>query len=161
MWTKRQIIEQALDEIGIADYQFDVQPEEQIRALKRLDAMMAQWESMGVRVGYNLPTNPDNSDPDKDSGLPDQVVEAVFINLGVRIAPSFGKTVSADTKAIASAAYQSLMNRSVQVPEMQYPSTLPRGQGNRRLWGRPTFFPRPDDDPLRIAQGGDLNVLPE
>ena len=53
-WTKRQFINAALEEIGLASYVFDIQPEELESALRRLDAMMADWNAKGIRIGYPL-----------------------------------------------------------------------------------------------------------
>src|SRR4051812_15238244 len=58
-WTKRQLAADALGSIGIADYEFDVTPDEQLSVIRRLDAMMATWEARGVRVGYLFPATAD------------------------------------------------------------------------------------------------------
>lgn len=70
-WTKRQLITQAFEEIGLAAYVFDLTPEQLQSALRRMDAMVAGWNSNGVRIGYPLPSSPDSSNIDADSGVPD------------------------------------------------------------------------------------------
>lgn len=159
-WTKRQLCADALGEIGIADYEFDVTPDEQAMVLRRLDAMMATWEARTVRVGYLFPSSADGSDPDDDSGLPDSAVETVFLNLAIRVAPSFGKTVSAETKKSARDGWDLLLIRGAQPIPQQLPSTLPRGAGQKswRAQNQP-FFPQPCTDPLVVAPGGDLDIL--
>ena len=42
-YTKRQYIEAALTEIGLADYVFNSTPQDLQTALRRLDGMMAEW----------------------------------------------------------------------------------------------------------------------
>ena len=54
-WTKRQFIEQAFEEIGLAAYVFDLTPEQLQSALRRLDAMMAGWNTNGIRIGWPMP----------------------------------------------------------------------------------------------------------
>ena len=49
-YTKRQIIEAACEEIGLANYAFDMQPEQLQAMMRRLDAMMAEWNAKGIRL---------------------------------------------------------------------------------------------------------------
>lgn len=161
-WTKRQLINEAFAELALQGYEFDITPEEQQTALRRLDMMMATWEARGVRVGYAFPASPDDSDLDTDSGMPDSAVETTYLNLAVRIAAGFGKQVSVDTKRAAREGFDVLLWGAAQPIEQQQPSTMPRGAGNRiyRNSQRP-FYNAPDNNPLDIAQGGDLNIAPE
>lgn len=161
-WTKRQLISEAFAELGLAGHEFDITPEEQQTALRRLDTMMAAWEVRGVRIGYAFPSSPDDSDPDTDSGLPDYAVEAAYRKLSISLAPSFGKQVSSDTKRAANDAYDVLLWSAAQPIEQQQPSTMPRGAGSRiASAAQQPFFPTPSNSPLAISQGGDLDILPE
>lgn len=131
-WTKRQHIEQAFEEIGLAAYVFDLTPQQLQSALRRMDAMIAGWNSNGVRIGYPLPSSPDLSDIDADSGVPDFANEAIYLNLAVRLGPSFGKTVAPETKVGADMAYNNMANQVAQPTiERQMPQTMPRGQGTK------------------------------
>lgn len=128
-WTKRQIIQQAFDEIGLAPYVFDLTADQLESALRRLDSMIALWDSKGIRLGYPLPNSPQNSDLDSETNMPDIAVEAAFLQLAVRIAPSYGKAVSIETKATAKQAYDSLLVQFATPPEMQIPAGYPAGAG--------------------------------
>lgn len=158
-WTKRQLIEQAFDAFGLANYVFDLSPEQLQSALRRMDAMMASWESRGIRVGYMSATDPDQSDLDQASGVTDQAYEAVYMNLAVRLAPSIGKVLSHDTKTQARAAYDFLMSKVMaDIPEMQYPSHMPAGQGNKPWrFAQGPFLPEPVDV-LIVGQDGSLEI---
>lgn len=159
-WTKGQIVEQMLAEIGLSDYVFNVVPEERQSALRRLDAMLATWDGKGIRLGYPLPSTADGSNLDDDSGLPDVAIEAVIANGAMRIAPSYGKTVSAQTMTAAKEGYNTLLARATFPPQQQFPNTLPRGAGNKYWRGgfpRP-FMPTPAD-PIVASQGGDQITL--
>ena len=107
-WTKREFITAAFDELGMASYVYDLQPEEMQSALKKLDAMIAQWNAKGFRLRYPLPLTPLDSDLNNDTGIPDSANEAVITNLAMRIAPSYGKTVSVDTKSTAKKSYNTV-----------------------------------------------------
>lgn len=154
MWTKRQLIEQAFAEIGLATDAFNVAPEHMQRALNSLDAMMGTWNAKGIRLGYALPSGPDASNIDADSGLPDGATEAAFLNLALRIAPSFGKTVQPSTQKSADEAYRALLLHAAQPSQQQLPNTLPRGAGNKPWRYERPFFPQPCE-PITASEGGD------
>jgi hypothetical protein len=144
-YSKRQFISAAFEEIGMAEYVFDLQPEQLQSALNRLDAMLAEWNAKGLRLGYSLPSSPQDSDLDEPTFTPDSAWEAIITNLAIRIAPGYGKAVSPDTKVTAKAAYNTLLQRAAFPLEQQLPETMPTGQGNKPWrWDNP-FVPRPID----------------
>ena len=128
-WTKRQIIQQAFDEIGLAPYVFDLTADQLDSALRRLDSLIAMWDSKGIRLGYPLPSSPQNSDIDAQTNMPDKAIEAAFLQLAIRLAPSYGKNVSQDTKAAAKQSYDALLVTFCTPVEMQIPAGYPKGAG--------------------------------
>lgn len=158
-WTKRQFVEQAFEEIGLAAYVYDLTPEQLQSALRRLDAMMAGWGANSIRIGWPMPSTPDASDLDADTKVPDVANEAIYLNLALRMAPGFGKVLSPDTKADADAAYSNLLNQTAApTPERQFPNTLPRGAGTKpwRSFNSNQFVKTPDD-PLLAGEDNQLN----
>lgn len=153
-YSKRQFVTAAFDEIGLASYVFDLQPEQLQSALNRLDAMMAEWNGKGIRLGYPLPGSPQYSDLDEPSEVPDSANEAIYTNLAIKIAPSYGKQVMMETKISAKAAYNTLLSRATLPNEMQLPGTMPAGAGNKpwRDYDNP-FLQRPVD-PVLAGQDG-------
>lgn len=158
-WTKRQYVEQAFEEIGLAAYVFDLTPEQLQSALRRLDSMMAGWNANGIRIGWPIPSTADGSDIDVDAKAPDVANEAIYLNLAVRLAPGFGKTLSPDLKPSADAAYSNLLNQtSAPTPERQFPNTLPRGAGTKpwRSFNSNQFVATPKD-PLQAGEDNEIN----
>jgi len=153
-WTKRQFLNAAFEEIGLAAYVFDLTPEQLESAMRRMDVMMATWNAKGIRVGYPIPSSPENSTLDQETGVPDAANEAIITNTAVRLAPGFGKVVSPDTKAAAKQAYEALMAKAAMPMEQQFPSTLPRGAGHRTIDIQP-FMPEPVDP---LLAGGDGQI---
>lgn len=129
-YTKRQAVQAALTELGIADYSFDVMPEQLEQGLRRLDAMVAEWNGRGIRVSYALPASPETSDLDQDSGIPDSCWEAVITNLALRLAPAYGKAVNMATMVVARQSLNTVLARAAMPSEMQLPS-MPSGAGNK------------------------------
>jgi hypothetical protein len=158
-YTKRQYVIAAFEEIGLASYVFDLTDNELLSACKRLDAMMAQWNAKGIRLGYPLPSNPDSTSLDVDTEVPDAANEAIILNLGIRIAPGYGKSVSPDTKISAKAAYTTLLGWTAQpTPEKQFPRTLPTGAGQKAWrYDQDPFMPIPVD-PLTTGGDGVLDL---
>lgn len=158
-WTKRDIIGQAFSEIGLASYTFDLLPEQYEGALRRLDAMIAQWENKGIRLAWPLPTSYANSSIDADSNAPDTALEALYLNLAVRLAPGYGKTPSPDTKALASTAYKTLLGQSAQPVPMQIDNmAVPAGAGYKYWRGYTSPFLDPPVNPLATGDDGNLNI---
>lgn len=131
--TKREIVLDMFEMIGLASYEFDLQPEEMDSARKRLDRMMAAWGGLGINMGYTQPTDPNDSDLDEDSGLPDTAIAGVAANLALLVAPGKGKTLSVDVRLIAKQFYNGILAQFSKVPNMQLPDNLPVGAGNKRL----------------------------
>jgi len=152
-WTKREFIEAAFDELTLADYVFDLSPEDLQSVLKKLDAMMATWNGLGIRIGYPLPSSPSTSDIDASTNVPDSANEAIYTNLAMRVGPSFGKVVSNETKVTAKQGFNLLLSRSAQPPQMQLPGTLPAGAGN--IWGRVMWSPFVNKPVDRLTAGPD------
>lgn len=119
MYTKREVIQQAYAELGIASYEFDISPEEMQAGLRLLDLQMAEWNIHGIRISYQA-----GDDIADQAGVPDWAVNALYLALAIRLAPSFGKTPSTETKAAKAAAYRALMAKMV-IPQ----AVVPAGYG--------------------------------
>lgn len=144
-WTKRQIIEQAFEEIGLAAYVFDLQPEQVESARRKLDNMVAVWSSSNIQIGFPIPSDADESDIDEETNAPDYVVDAMIYNLALRIATSYGKQISQDTRTFAKEAYDNMVRKSVSnPPSLKYNAFLPSGAGNKAY--RDAFILNKDDN---------------
>jgi hypothetical protein len=155
-YSKRQFVAAAFEEIGLASYVFDLQPEQLQSAMRRIDAMMADWNGKGIRLGYPLPNSPQDSDLDEPTLVPDWANEAIITNGAVRLAPGYGKVVMPETKAVAKDSYNTLLQRAAMPPEQQLPATMPAGAGNKpwRVYDNP--FIRPPVDPVDAGPDGPL-----
>jgi hypothetical protein len=153
-WTKLELVDAALEELGLAQYNFDVQPELKESARRRMDTMVAEWMARGLQLSYSL-----DSDINSDSGLSLTNSGAVYLALALRIAPGLGKTASAETKTAYAAAMDSLWIRAAQPNERQPTNDLPRGEGQKpwRTIYNP-FVSSPDVAPLRAPLDDVLDV---
>jgi hypothetical protein len=152
-WTKRDFVIQAFEEIGFASYVYDAQPEQLQSVLRRLDSMLATWNAKGIRIGYPLPSGVGESDLDEVTGVPDAATEAIYTNLAIRIAPSFGKTIQQETKQAADIAYNALLAGAAFPPEMNLAGVIPGGAGNKSQYP----FIRETEQPLLSGQDGEID----
>jgi len=155
-WTKREFINQAFEEIGLAGYVYDLEPEQIQSALRSLDSMIAAWNARGIRLGYPLPGSPNTSNESDPTNVPDSANEAIYLNLGLRLAPRFGKQVSVETKQAAKRALDSLLIQISQPIQMQFPSGVPAGAGNKLNQSQNRAFLNNPVDPL---QAGNDDVI--
>lgn len=159
-WSKRDIIQQAFTEIGLAEYAFDLDPAQYQSALRRLDAMISQWENKGIRLAYPIPVSYANSSLDQSISGQDTALEALYLNLAIRLAPQFGKTPSPDTKAMAYQAYKTLLGQSAQPVELQTNNmVIPAGAGYK-WYGDPSYpFLRPPSEGLAAGDDSDIDGI--
>jgi hypothetical protein len=157
-YSKRQYVEAAFAEIGMAGYVYDLQPQDLEQALRRLDAMMAEWNAKGIRLGYPLPGSPQFSDINAQSEVPDSANEAIITNLGMRLAAGYGKAVMPQTMMVAKQAYNTLLARATFPVQQQLPATMPAGAGTKpwRVYDNP--FIRPPVDPVQVGPDGVLEL---
>jgi len=130
-YSKRQFVEKAYEKIGIAKYSFDISPEMETAAVEDLDAMMGEWNGRGIRLGYPMPGSPEDTDLDAPTVVPNWAWSAVYLNLAIMLSDSLGKAVSPETKTGALRAYNTVMSRSITIPQVQMPASMPSGAGNR------------------------------
>lgn len=140
-YTKGELASSALEEIGIAEYEFDVSPEQIQSVIQKLDAMMAEWSIKGITLSFPI-SKIQNSSTTDDSNIPDWAWEAVITNLAIKIAPSYGKTVAVETKIAAKSTYNTLYMVFTQPREMQLPS-MPKGAGYKTTEFR--YTPNPEN----------------
>lgn len=149
-WSKRDICAEAFAEIGKGSYTFDMQPEEYQMALRRLDTMMATWgATANIRIGYVGGIG--FGDIGEETEVPDWAVEAMYLNLAIRLAPTYGKTVSPETKISAKTALDSIMNATIELAPRYLGGYAGAGAG---LWN--SLLPAAPD-PVETGAGGILD----
>lgn len=139
-YTNGELVRAALEEIGIADYEFDISPEQISSAIRRLNSMLAGWDARGILLSFPIAKEKD-AEADADSNIPDWAWEAVITNLAVILGPSYGKIPSNETKVAAKNSLNTVLGRVVRPKEMQFPS-MPKGAGYKTTEFRYTPAPQ-------------------
>jgi hypothetical protein len=158
-WTKAQLVADAFGEIALAGHVFDIDPDEQQSALRRMEMMLANWEGRGITLGYSFAGDAAAIDADVDSGLPMSAVETVVINTAKRIAAGYGKALNAQQMQDARDSFTVLLKAAAFPPEMQLPAIMPRGAGTKPWRASRPFVNVPNTSPLAVNDGGDLDIL--
>lgn len=128
---KRDIIELAFDDCGLAGYEFDRTPEEQTMALRKLNAMMMEWP--WSLLGYRQPTYAVGL-PEEPSGVPDDTVNTIAQYLAQRIAPGIGTSLPPEQRATMARSLSLLQAQYAKVPDTTVPDGFPRGKWRWRGW---------------------------
>lgn len=132
--TKRQILSFMFWAMGLADYEFNVSPEEWATLLFMMDAQMATWRTNNLYLNYNAPAVIGGSDLDDPSGIPDDAVLPVACALAFPGAAAIGKTLSPAALVTAGNSMNALRARYSVVPQRSLQPGTPRGAG-QKPWG--------------------------
>jgi len=143
MATMLEIVNDALEELGVKTAELPITNDEFQSGLRRCNDMLTEWQDAGIIVGYNEVTN--NTD---ELELDRNAIAAVKYNLAVRLAPSFDKIVTPALLGVAVSSFSRLEASSAYIGEVAYPDTLPMGSGNRHsnVDTDRRFFPNNKDD---------------
>jgi len=133
-WTMRQIIVKAFGELGLASYVFNLTADELQDALSDLDTMMGTWTTRNIiftPTVYPQPATLGAGSLDDPTNAPDDALAPMFLNLALRLAPSFGKTPSPDTRADAKSTYTTMLGQFIAMPQVSLNKTI-KGAGAKR-----------------------------
>lgn len=143
-YTKGDLVGLAFAELGLAVYVFDLKAEQKSAALLQLRLMMGEqpWKA----VPFNKAATPADEGWANPSAIPDEVAQAVYTNLALRMAPGYGKSPSADTRRAATAGLTLVAALTADTPVQELPSTLPVGAGNR-AYSLSNYYPAAAGEP--------------
>jgi hypothetical protein len=139
-YTRRQIINASLEEIGLDPINFDITSSEYQRCLRRLDSLISKWKNKNIDLGYVVSENPSEIDIDAETEIESTAWDAVYLNLAVSIAPSFGKKLFSESLKNAQNAYNILLRKGIASQSVSYPQSLPRGAGSKAFYGNKSNY---------------------
>lgn len=133
--TAGEIVNDALQKILVKARGIPVQPEDMDDGLRYMNRLMTSLDSAGVALGFTLVSNPDDI-----VTIPIGAMEGLVARLAIRLAPNFGRPISAELAKEATDGLQAMRDIAVQVIPTCLPSTLPVGSGNE-FHTHERFFP--------------------
>ena len=146
--TKSTLANRILRLIGVNTRFVEAAPEQVIDVLHYVDDWMMANDGMGRRLGW--PQN-DDPDPDTETNLPNWAVMGVTNSVAVYVCPYFEKQIHPSLMINSAIGMQTISDNTVSNSTIQFPNTMPLGQGNRTTYGQRYY--RKDD---RISTEGDF-----
>ncbi len=142
MSTGTDIIQRALQKIGVFSVASPPAPEDILVGFETLNSMLEMWLSRNIQIGFTPLEEPGselNEPPDTRNGI--------ISNLALELAPNWdnGKgIVSRELQVLAALQFVQIKNlyQQLTIPDKVVSSTLPVGQGNMRGYSRRVFFPK-------------------
>jgi len=105
MATNSEVVKDALDMLGVTD-DITAPVEYSVKAMKRMNDMLANWENNEIDVGYfKQDTLTD------DCPVNDEYLLAVKANLAVSLAPDFKAVVGPALASLAMSTYKELLRK--------------------------------------------------
>lgn len=137
-YTKRQIVAAAYTEAGVANYEFDISPEMVENGVVRLNMLAGSLAGTGIDIQFPS-ENTNTPQVDMTAYVPSASELYLVLEMAIQLAPSIGKTISPETRSNCAMAYSNmLVNRSMPIPQMCLPGTMPIGAGNK-YWGTTSY----------------------
>lgn len=125
MTTMREVVEDAMEDIEVKKAEVSLTNDELQSGIRRLNDMLAQWDQLGIIVGYNPVINGDDI-----LELEPAAISAVKTNLSIKLAPSYSKPITSALAENARVSLDMLRNINAYIGSVAYPDTLPIGSGN-------------------------------
>jgi hypothetical protein len=137
MTTALQIIKRAFAKVGIRAAETPLQASEINDGVDVLNDMLATWGATGVLKGVDPVMNATD-----EVKAPRYAIWAIKANVAILIAGEYGIEVSRSLANDATSSLAQMLSVEIDMTNMPFPSTLPRGSGN--YWGvgwEDSFFP--------------------
>jgi hypothetical protein len=132
--TKGMLIIRALGKLGIANYVFDTEAEEDVSALRQLDSLASSWQGKLRPFGYIQPATNGASLPTDDAGIDESDIDAFIYNLAEAIAPDYGKAVPPQVTKRAADERSTFLCKYQITAEFSLRPGTPLGARNRRFY---------------------------
>jgi hypothetical protein len=123
--TNSELIRDALGLLGVINESESPSPEQGAHGLRVQNQMMEQWEEDGIKLQYFAQTDITANFP-----CAPYTEAGVTAHLAIRLAPSYGATVSSELAAQADMGFSTILRKAVNaklpVSDMSH---MPQGEG--------------------------------
>ena len=136
--TKGELANRILKAIGVNTRTSEASPQEVSDVLEMVQDWMLAQNAIGKRLGYVVSESPD---PNEEAGIPDWSVLGVVYSVAEQACTYYEKQYTPSMARLASKGMKTIVNRTVEVQDVQYPSRFPRGTGNAHPYGPRYYHP--------------------
>jgi len=146
--TKGELANRILRLMGVNTRFVEAAPEQVIDTLKYVDDWMMANDGMGRRLGW---AQEDEPNPDTPTNLPNWAIMGVSNSMAVYMCPFFEKQIHPSLMINSAIGMQTISDNTISNTPIQFPNTMPLGQGNRTTYGQ-RYYTKDD----RISTEGDF-----
>lgn len=133
--TKRDIVDEAFELLGMSGYNLDDSPEDSQSVLMSLDNMMAELQSNEINFGYLVAEDITESYLGDLAGIKRNAMSGISHKLAMRICNKFGKQPSPLLYKETDDAYNALLTRYQKIPLVtEREENWFYGVGNKVRW---------------------------
>ncbi len=125
MATAEQVIKASLQRILVQNVESTLEPSEYQDAIFAMNNLMLDLDAQGVALGYTVVSNLADS-----ITIPTGALRGLIANLAIEISPDYNGVVSQGLAVAATQGEKTMRLIALNVPQTEYPSTLPYGSGN-------------------------------
>ena len=137
--TKAELASRILKAIGVNTRTSDADPIEVQDTLKMAEDWLLANNAVGRRLGYVVSDG--EPDPTEETGIPDWAIMGVTYSVAEMACTYFEKQYTPSMARLAATGMRTIVNRTVEIQSVQYPSRFPRGQGNNTTYGPKYYHP--------------------
>lgn len=141
--NKGDLADRILKLLGVNTRLSSASPEEIQDTLINLEDWMLSNNAVGRRLGWAQSADPTAPDPDEEAGIPDWSVMGVVNAAALYMCPYFGKDPHPILIRNAKDGMRTIITRTVEVQDVQYPRRFPRGHANGSPYGW-KYWPQAD-----------------
>lgn len=157
--TKANLASRIHKALGVNTRFTEATPNQVIDTLETVNDWMLTNNGIGRRVGWVSDSANTQPDPNEETGLPDWAVQGVVYSCAQLVASYFDKPQNPAIMSAAAQGMQTILARTVERQEVNYPNRMPLGQGNRTPYGG-KFYTNEDrittENDFLKDEGGDV-----
>lgn len=133
MTTATELVTAAFGKILVRSADVPLEADELQDGISQLNRMMDAWNYS--TLGYTTVTSGSDT-----LTVPGYAEDGMIFGLAERLAPDYGAALTPEFNNAKKQAMKDLKKRVITIGRAPYPSTLPRGSGNNRLYVDRDFY---------------------
>ena len=152
--TAEDIIRDAMSEIVTQAADSPIEADEALTAIRYMNRFMNSLDASNVSLGWTTVTSTSS-----EITIPLGAIDGLVANLAIMLAPQYDAMVSLPLQMRAKKGLEVMLALGVNIENINYPDTLPRGSGNEGdSYRRNHYYPNSAED---ILSETDAQILLE
>lgn len=146
-----EVVTDALESLIVQTEEAKLEQSEAAAAIRALNDMLFQWESLGISLGYT-----EVDDMGDVITVPRGAIAGIKANLALALAPKYNVAPDHLLLKAALSGYQAIIDLSTEIGASAYPGNLPMGSGNSYPGYTDNTFYGDQQDTILTETGGSI-----